>query len=758
MDSSRPFGDLLRAYRSAAGLTQEELAERSGLSVDAIGLLERGARRSPRRDTVRRLVAALDLGDDDGAALTRAARAQPPAASGRSSMLPIPSTSFIGRSQEIDEISRLLHEPSVRLLTLTGAGGVGKTRLAIEVARQAAASFDDLVFVALAAIREPTAAIEMTTQALGIRLPIVGATAPERDVLLVLDNCEHLEAIGSFTGELLAALPRLTVLATSRRVLGISAEQRYPVQPLAVDRAVQPGQALSTAVLLFADRARAHDPSFALTAANLPDVAAICRRVDGLPLAIELAAAWVRLLAPRELLHRLDPVLPLLTGGARDLPERQQTLRATIDWSYDLLDPATQHALHCLAVFEGGFTIAAAEVVIAQPDALSSLAALVDASLVARFGDDNAERFILLETVREYAAEQLAASGDEADVRDRHLAWCLACTEAAQPHLVGPHEGAWLDRLASEDANLQAALRWVLDQRAADVATRFAAVLWRYWAGRGRLSEGRRWLEEMLALANESVPRTVPPLRLATLMHVTANLARVQGDTARAETLYRECLTIRRAHDDRPGIVAALHNIGIVLAERGDHEAALRCYQDALQLAVETGEQYGVAFIQTSIGEALLARGGITGAIEHITAGLDGFRAIGHTWGVALATTRLGDATLAQGDLLGAAELQRESLAISAGLSDPRSMVDALDGLAQAIAGHEALRAARMIGAAETLRARFDCPRPPNRRDAHAATIATLQATLGDAAAALAEGGESATDADLSTLVAELEA
>ncbi|MCO5176928.1 MAG: helix-turn-helix domain-containing protein [Thermomicrobiales bacterium] len=763
MDTSRPFGELLRAHRSAAGLTQEELAERSGLSVDAIGLLERGARRLPRRDTVRRLVAALQLTDDERVALQQAARAQPPGGTDVTATLPTPTTSFIGRALEIDEIGRLLRESNVRLLTLTGAGGVGKTRLAIEAARQVADVFDDVAFVALAAIRDAANAIEAMSLALGVRLLGAGGAAqvpqPARDVLLVLDNCEHLDGIAPYIGELLATLPRLTMLATSRRPLGISAERRYPVLPLPVDRAVQPGQVLSAGVLLFADRARAHDPAFALTAANLPDVAAICRRVDGLPLAIELAAAWIRLLPPSDLLRRLDPALPLLTGGPRDLPERQQTLRATIDWSYDLIDPEVQRTLRSLAVMEGGFIIAAAEAVVAAPDVLSSLAALVDAGLLARLTDADPARYVLLETVREYAVEQLATSGDEVAVRDRHLAWCLEFVEAAQPHLVGPDESIWLAKLSRENANLQVAVRRALDQRAADIATRFAAVLWRYWAGRGRLSEGRRWLEQILVLAGAADPGAVPPLRLAMLMHVTANLARVQGDAARAEALYRACLTIRREHNDRPGIVAALHNIGIVLAERGDHDAALRCYQDALVLATDINDPYGIAFIQTSIGEVLLASGELDGAVTHVTEGLRGFQAIGHSWGVALATTRLGDVVLAQDDIAQAKSLQRKSLALSADLADPRSFVDALDGLARALSVAQPATCVRMAGAADALRARFDCPRPAHLRVLHDDVLATARRTLSDAAAGSAylNGAEAAEEESLPALVAILD-
>ncbi|HMM41525.1 MAG TPA: tetratricopeptide repeat protein [Thermomicrobiales bacterium] len=754
MDAAHEFGDLLREYRDRAGLTQEQLAEPSGLSGDAIGLLERGARRRPHRHTLQQLGAALGLADQERAALETAARSGARTSGPAShAALPAPSTSFVGRAAEVADLVRLLDDPERRLVTLTGPGGVGKTRLAIEVAGRTAARFsDDVVYLPLAPIRDPELVGEAVSRALGFDLGALTAATRERRALLVLDNCEHLPSAGPVVVALLAALPRLVVLATSRAPLRLSAEQQYPVSPL---DARDPG------VLLFAARARAVALDFALIPENVDAVAAICRRVDGLPLAIELAAAWVKVLPPEALLARLTRVLPLLDDGPRDLPERHQTLRAAIGWSEDLLTDAERALFRLLSVFDGGWTLEAAETV-GGPDGspvLPTLARLVDASLVQLERASVAEpRYAMLETVREYAAELLAASGEEDATRDRHAAWLLAMVEEAQQHLVGPDEAIWMARLEVESPNLRVALRREIGRRNGDAAIRFAAVLWRFWAGRGRLDEGRRWLEEILALATAAGPDVVAPLRRAMLMHVAANLARVQGDYLRAEALYRECLAIRRAHDDRPGIVAALHNLAIVASDRRDYAAAFRLYDEALAIGRELDNRYGIAFGLTSYGETMQATGDLARAVALYEEGLAGFRSIEHAWGISLALTRLGDAILEQGDAVRAAALQRESLAISAGLGDPRSLVDALEGLARAIAGSDPDRAARLVGAAETLRARFGCPRPPNRRDAHAATVAALHATLGDAAAAFAEGNEAAAEDDLPALVAWLEA
>lgn len=753
------FGDLLRTFRDRAGLTQQELAERAELSVDAIGLLERGARQRPQRHTLQQLAAALGLADAERSRLASAARrGERPARAMSPPALPLPATTFVGRAAEVAALTRRLGSSPQRLVTLTGPGGVGKTRLALEVATRLADRFaDGVAFVQLSPLREPDLVPQVIARALGVAersdgtaLRALTAALHARRLLLVLDNCEHLLSAAPLVAELLAACPRVVVLATSRAPLHLSAEQQYLVAPLDVAEPTSDAgwEALARqpAVALFTQRAAAAAPGFVLTSDIARDVTAICRRLDGLPLAIELAAAWVKVLPPHALLARLDRALPLLTGGSRDLPARQRTLRETIAWSADLLSPDERTLLHCLAVFAGGWTLPDAEAVGAvdgeSAAVLPRLAALIDASLVqapTSTTDVVGEpRYTLLETVREYAGELLRASGQEESVNRRHAAAMLALVEEAQPHLVGPVEGAWMERLEEEGDNLRAALRWALERSESDVAERFAAVLWRLWATRGHLSEGRRWLEAVLTLtaadgktAGSAEP--IAPLRRAMLQHVTGNLARVQGDYARAEALYGECLEIRRAHDDRPGISGALINLGITANEQGDHARAIRLYEEALPLAREVGNPYGIAFGLTAYGEAVQASGHPTRAAALFEEGLDWFRRIDHTWGIALASTRLGDAVLGHGDRVRAAALHREALALSGGLGDPRSAVDALEGLAHAEAGTDAALAAHLLGAAAALRDRLGTPRPPSRRTDHQRAVAATRAALGDA-------------------------
>lgn len=748
------FGDLLRRFRERAGLTQETLAERAGLSPDAIGLLERGARRHPQRYTVQRLAATLGLSDEERAGFDGAARragqtGDGPRSAPARAALPLPATTFVGRAAEIAALSRLLTDPDVRLVTLTGPGGVGKTRLALEAAARLAERFaGGVVFAPLADLRDPALLIDGITRACGFAeragyAPLEDAIDRLRDqrVLLLLDNLEHLLPGTPAIAALLDACPLLVVLATSRVPLRLRAERQYPVTPLPAagggERAHQP------AVALFEQRALAVAPGFALTAETTPVVAAICRRLDGLPLALELAAAWVKVLSPQQMLARLDRALPLLTGGARDLPARQRTLRDTLAWSHALLTPAERALLRRAAVFAGGWTLAAAEAVCAAPDepaVLPGLAALVEASLIqsSALAADTARepRYTLLETVREYAAELLAASGEEEAMRGRHAAYFLALVEEAQPHLVGPEEGAWLARLDEEGDNLRAALRRALDRREVDAATRFAAVLWRFWSARGHLAEGRRWLEAILALAAPDAPPAgdggaIAPLRRAMLLHVTAIFARLHGDYPRTEALFEECLAIRRAHADRPGIIAALHNLGITAHEQGDHGRAIRLYEEALPLAREIDSPYAIGFGLTSFGEAVLAAGDPARAAALCEEGLGWFRRIGHTWGIAMALTRLGDTALAAGDRPAAAARYRESLTLSGDLGDPRSAVDTLEGLAAALTKADAALAARLLGAAAALRDHLGMPRAPGRRDAHSRAVDRVGGTLG---------------------------
>jgi predicted ATPase/DNA-binding XRE family transcriptional regulator len=456
MDAVQPpaFADLLRRYRRAAGLTQEELAERARISVRSVSDLERGLSRRPRQETLQLLAAALCMSAQDRAAFVHAARVSVPPTlptRDRPGRLPTALTSFIGRAPELAALRRLLTCEGVRLVTLVGAPGIGKTRLGVQLAAALQDQFaDGIAFVPLAAIQEPTLVAAAIARGLGLpesaEQPTperLGQSLRRKELLLVLDNCEQVLAAAPLLADLLQAAPDLKLLVTSRAVLHLSGEQEFPVPPLALPEMRMPLDALAEneAVRLFVARAQAVKPDFQLTAANGADVAAICWRLDGLPLAIELAARRSKLLTPEVLLGRLEHRLGVLTAGASDLPSRQQTLRATIDWSYQLLSAAEQRLFRWLAVFVGGWTLEAAETVCACPDdprfdVLEGLQSLVDKSLVQpEIGVDGKLRFGMLETLREYAWEKLNRIGEAEALQQRHAAYFRTLAEQAEPVL-----------------------------------------------------------------------------------------------------------------------------------------------------------------------------------------------------------------------------------------------------------------------------------------------------------------------------------
>ena len=501
MKNRSSFCSQLRWLRIRSGSTQEVLAERAGLSVATIGALEQG-RRQPHAHTVAALAAALGLAPADHATLLDLAiesSVQPPAPdaqptasatsprSVRQPRLPIPPTALIGREADLAVAMSLLGpaNATVRLLTLVGPGGVGKTRLALAVAAALESSYrDGAAFVDLAAVHDFRLVPATIARALDIResgrrcaLEQVRSDLRERQLLLVLDNFEQLLASAPVLAELLEGCPDLALLVTSRTALRLRGEQRLPVAPLPAP-AEEPGTtgaiADSAAVRLFVERARAVAPHFVLEAGTAPAVAAICRRLDGMPLSIELAAARADVLRPEELLRRLERRLPILTGGAADLPERQQTLRHTLAWSHCLLSPMAQTLFRRLAVFVGGWTLEAAEAVcgggeLAADDVLEPLTELMNNSLVHRTeGPDGEPRFAMLETVREYADEQLVDRAEADATRQRHAWFYLELTERAVPELSGPTLPSWLNRLEFERSNLRAALDWLSDRNDLD--------------------------------------------------------------------------------------------------------------------------------------------------------------------------------------------------------------------------------------------------------------------------------------------------
>ena len=429
--------------------------------------------------------------------------------------LAAPPTRLVGREAELARAAALLRPDGARVVTLTGPPGVGKTRLAVELARRLGAAYPDGVcLVALAPLSDPALVLPAVAAALGvpdggaIPLPdaVAGRLAGKRP-LLVLDNCEHLPEAAPAVADLVGRCPGLTVLATSRAPLRLRGEQEFSVPPLALpDATPGPGAARAAveacpSVALFLERARDARPDLELGDADLAAVAALCRRLDGLPLALELAAARVKVLPPRALLARMEAALPLLTGGPRDLPARQRTLRDALAWSYDLLAEEERAVFRRLGVFAGGFDLDAVAALCPAPGTLDVLARLVDHSLVRVGGAADGEpRFVLLETVREYALDRLAERGEADAVRRAHARHFAALAEAAAAALHGPRQAPWLDRLEREHANFRAALRWALDGGEAGLGLRLGAALWWFWFVRGRWSEGLAWLEALLAL------------------------------------------------------------------------------------------------------------------------------------------------------------------------------------------------------------------------------------------------------------------
>ena len=520
-DAISQFAVLLRGYRLAAGLTQEALAERAGLSANGIQKLERGVTR-PQRDTLERLLQALYLEGAAERAFRSAAAPVPrsrPAPSpalptGRPrSHLPIALTSFIGREREVAAVRRLLDQ--ARLVTLTGPGGVGKTRLALHVAAIAESFVDGVVVVALDSLTAPEQVLPAIAEALGVAQETDAPLAERlmdvlqgRRLLLVLDNFEHVLTAALVVAELLGACPRLVVLATSRAPLRLSGEQEYPVVPMPLPPAGTAWQQLMRwdAVQLFAERARARLPDFMLSEANAEDVAATCRLVDGLPLAVELAAARCKLLPPAALRALLEQRPNQLENGPRDAPARHRTLRATVAWSYDLLTRPERALFRRLAIFSGGATPTMVGAVCADAptvDTLGGLATLLDHSLIFRLADEGAGadrvRVGMLETVRAYSEEQLREAGEQNAYRDRHAAYFAALTASAVPALQGQEQLHWLDLLTVERGNILAALRWSIGRGANEQALCLSAAMGWFWLLRGQLREGRDCLAEVLA-------------------------------------------------------------------------------------------------------------------------------------------------------------------------------------------------------------------------------------------------------------------
>lgn len=711
--------------------------------------------------------------------------------------LPVQLTSFIGRQKEMAEVNRLLR--NTRLLTLTGTGGCGKTRLALEVAAGLLEEFPDGVWLAeLAPQSDPALVPQTVASVLGIReeprRPLLATLSDDlrpKQLLLLLDNCEHLiGACAQFAEALLKACPHVKILATSREGLDIPGELTWTVPSLSVPGA-RPGHDISLpaselaqyeAVQLFVDRAAAGQPKFALTDQTAPAVAQICCRLDGIPLAIELAAARTRALTTDQIAARLDDRFLLLTQGKRTELPRHQTLRAVIDWSYDLLSDAERALFLRLSVFAGGWALEAAEAVCAgdgieQAEVLDLLTHLVDKSLVIAEAAGKAERYRMLETVQRYSHDRLMGSGRMEATRNQHLKFFLGLAEQAQSELRGGQQKAWLDRLETEHDNLRAALAWALETEPV-AGLKLAGSLSRFWEVRGYFSEVRQWLERALAQASQ-VPAEARAgalesagflawrqtdhqralglleecLRLnrelgneqgvAKALRMLGNVASDQGNNERAWALYEEALVLARKAGDKWNIWALLNNLGIVELQLGDYPRASALYQESLAISKELGDKLGVAYALGNLGEVAHDQRDYAKARDYYEQSLDIARGLGDKYLVGLILNNLGEVARAQGDLERAGALNTESLTIARELGNKKGIAATLEGLANvAGAQGQAGCAAKLFGAAEALREAIGVPMEPSKRAEHDRIVAAVRSALGEdaIAAAWAEG------------------
>jgi predicted ATPase/transcriptional regulator with XRE-family HTH domain len=764
------FGSLLREHRLAAGLTQEALAERSGVSPRTIQEVEADDVH-PRRTTALSLVEALGLSDPARDALLRMAGSRPrrrlsptsggvperheapfdlrvPVPSSEPAVrepplltlprpaptnVPWPVSSLLGRESELTAIRDLIAEDRHRLVTLTGVGGSGKTRLAVQAAIDLLDEFADGVwFVELASTSSPSLVPRSVAGALGVHevqdaplLDTLLGFLRRKRLLLVLDNCEHLiEACAALAARLLAVCPDLSILATSREPLQIAGEHRRPIRPLDVpDPTAASFDALvgTSSVRLFAERARAIDPDFALIETNAGAVAEVCTRLDGIPLAIELAASRIGVLAVKEIAERLDDSFRLLAGGSRTAPTRQQTMEAALDWSYDLLTASEQATFRSLSVFAGGFTLdAAARVCSGQSapgtsdslpgagcppptDFLDVLGSLVDKSLVVAERTPRERRYRLLEPVRQYAALSLATSGEEQSSRARHAAHYAALAERAAPLLRGSEQLRWLERLEAERDNLRAALGWIVEHGEVEAELRMAVALTPYWEARGYLSEGRRWLNTVLAASRASGASQATQMQALT---AAGALAQWQADIECAEAQLGEALTAARFVADRRHEAEVLVWLSSAYWQKPDVERGLALGEEGLRLGRDLQDETVIAFALLNVGVGLRFARETARAVTVLDECLRRYRGLGDVRYVAIASAMLGWATLEAGQHDRAAEILRDALRDLRVVGDQRFIRSTLRALAQiARVRGEPRRAVQLFSAGEALRA-----------------------------------------------------
>jgi predicted ATPase/DNA-binding XRE family transcriptional regulator len=697
------FSLWLKAQRKALDLTRQDLASCVGCSPVTIEKLEKGERR-PSQQIAALLASCLQVPADALDDFVRFARgaATPalfPAGEAVDPRLPVPATSFVGRTAEIKSLADLLQSSGARLVTLLGLAGIGKTRLALEVSRRVGAAFPGgIYFVSLSPISDPNDVLPEIGRALGIRespyralLPSIVSRLAQRPVLLVLDNFEHLLSSSDAAASLLSSVPSLTILVTSRHALNLYGEHIFDVPPMSLPhpevqdhRSHLPSLYEYEAVLLFVQRAKAANPDFQLTQDNANVVASLCRKLEGLPLAIELAANRMRVLPPASILEHLGSRLDMLSSGAANLPPRQRSLRGAISWGYDLLQPGAQRLLCWLSAFPGGCSLPAVEsIALAQGvehmQVLSDLSALVDSSMVRREGGTTGvpQRFTMLETVREYASERLAATGDQAQAERFHAGYFLALADRAEPHLEGSEQASWLKTLEAEHDNIRAAYHYYLRSGDTVSMASLAAALRRFWYLQGYLTEGRTWLAASLSHRDR-----LDPALLAKVLHGLGTLEWAVGRLAEAGTYFRESLSLSRGLGDTLGVASMLNNLGIVALPQGDHDGAVAFHNESLALYRQLGDRWYVAIAISNLGLVALDKGDFLQARSLLEQSLEIRRDLADQQGIAQSLNNLGIVARCLGEYREAVRLHTTSLDIFRTLGDKWNMALCMSNLA----------------------------------------------------------------------------
>jgi predicted ATPase/transcriptional regulator with XRE-family HTH domain len=754
------FGYWLRLKRKALDLTREALADRVGCSVSTIRKLEEEERR-PSTQIAELLAEIFKIPTTERTAFLRFARGDwrsapslgeevapwrvstPALPQQPRSNLPATFTSLIGRDKDIAAVHDYLTNPDIRLVTLIGAPGIGKTRLSIASASKSLADFPDGVFfVALAPLDQPSLLPSAISQALGY-IEKNNLSPEERLIegignkrmLLVLDNCEHLiEDVARLASSLLSACSRLNILTTSREALQIPGEWLYSVPALDLPKEyfIVNVETVSEfpALVLFAERARAARSDFALNAENIRAVVSICSQLAGLPLAIELIAARVKTLSLEQIAARLDDRFALLTSGSRVAPSRQQTLRATLDWSYELLTETERELFRQLSVFVGGFTLDALESV-AQLDSnrsvLHVLSRLVDKSLVTVEQRDTV-RYQLLETIRQYAGEKLEESGNARWSLDRHLAFFLMYSEKAEPHIFSAEQRVWANRLEIEHDNLRVALRWSLESDQAKAGLQMSGALAWFWQYNGHLREGSRWLEKTLT-SNHGLHGK----EQAKALRASSMISRDMGDYIRAKALADSSIKLYREIGDNQGVGLALIELGATLHFEGNREKAIELLQESLYLFQSTREMWGSAYAQVLLGDAWFRLGDIERATTQWEACLRLTREVGDYSLIAWSLGGLADVARLRREYNRAIEMFKESLKLYQELgnkSEPPFTLEALGFVAVALGKLQ--HAARLWGAAASWREAINEPLPVSYQKDYSVSITQARTQLGE--------------------------